>query len=179
MKRMIPILAVTLLLPLVVTACSVPDNSGASREAEATKTLFDQAAVAIGLPAVQNWTEKRQLKMLYELRDKAKLTTYSYYVDLNGKLHQVCPTTSVGFGMPFSAQYTSPRVLSSNRPVNRVFDAGTRQTWEAPQPEPNGLYMPDSTSATWVICLGEDGKKLNPVYVEPQIIVSLTPMKTQ
>lgn len=45
------------------------------------------------------------------------------------------------------------------------------------QPEPNGLYMPDSTSATWVICLGEDGD-LDPVYVEPQIIVSLTPMES-
>ena len=149
-----------------------PKSAGAERETAATNQLLDQAAVAVGVPAVMNFTEKRQLRMLYELRDQANLVTYSYYVDINGRKHKVCPETSVGFGMPFSAQFTAPSVDY----VSTLGGSGA-STVTRHQPEPNGLYMPDSTSATWVICLNESGD-LAPVYVEPAIIVSLTPMKS-
>lgn len=164
---------------LALGGCIPDDNSGANKEARATKQILDQAAVTVGVPAIKNFTEKRQLKMLYELRDNANLVTYSYFVDMTGNLHKVCPATSVGYGMPFSAQFTSPRNLQSNRPLRPDGDSSTLHIWEAPQPEPNGIYMPDSTSATWVICLSSDGKSLKPVYVEPQIIVSLEPMSDQ
>lgn len=148
-------------------------STGAQKETAATNQLLNQAATVVGVPGIINFTEKRQLKMLYELRDQADLVTYSYYVDIQGRLHKVCPSTSVGFGMPFSAQFTAPQV-----PVEvSTMGQGANPSGQKFQPEPNGLYMPDSTSATWVICLGEDGD-LDPVYVEPQIIVSLTPMES-
>lgn len=159
------IIAIFAIAALALTACNEKESSGAKRETEATKQLLDQASVAVGVPGIINFTEKRQLKMLYELRDQASLATYSYYVDIQGKRHKICPTTSVGYGMPFSAQFTAPS-------VDEWVHSGAKTVM---QPEPNGLYMPDSTSATWVICLSSDGE-LNPVYVEPQIIVSLTPM---
>lgn len=145
------------------------ESDGAKKETEATKRIMDQVAVVVGTPAIKNFTEKRQLKMLYELRDQANLATYTYYTDINGGLHKVCPTTSVGYGMPFSAQFTAPNV---DEPYGNQYGY---TTLSRNQPEPNGLYMPDSTSATWVICLGKDGS-LKPVYVEPSIIVSLEPM---
>lgn len=152
-------------------ACGFPqEGAGAKRETAATEQLLDAASTAVGVPAIQNFTEKRQLKMLYELRDQANLVTYSYYVDLSGKRHKICPTTSVGFGMPFSAQFTAPQRPSGHWSGNHYYNGQTFQ------PEPNGLYMPDNTTATWVICLGSDGKTLKPVYVEPQIIVSLESM---
>lgn len=166
------LVAATALVSLLLGACDMQYQSGAERETAATNQLLSQASTAVGIPAIQNFTEKRQLKMLYELRDQANLVTYSYYVDLQGKLHKICPSTSVGYGMPFSAQYTAPQ-----RPVwldRQVTSSANGQIF---QPEPNGLYMPDSTAATWVICLGKDGEKLKPVYVEPQIIVSLEPME--
>lgn len=152
---------------LLLSGCEGTADTGAKKETRATEQLLNQAATVVGMPGIINFTEKRQLKMLYELRDQANLVTYSYFVDMNGNLHKVCPSTSVGYGMPFSAQFTAPY----------------RQEWmyqgalETAQPEPNGLYMPDSTSATWVICLGGDGKSLKPVYVEPQVIVSLEPLQ--
>lgn len=161
-------------LTIALTACQ-EDNSGTNREARASKQNLDAASVAVGTPAIMNYSEKRLLKMLYELRDQSNLVTYSYFTDMNGNLHKICPSTSVGFGIPYSTQFTSPKSLSINRPLWPDGTSGQSQTWEAPQPEPNGLYMPDSTNATWVICLGDKGK-LNPVYVEPQVIVSLTPM---
>lgn len=151
----------------IVTGCQEGQSTGAQKETAATNKLLDQAATVVGVPGVINFTEKRQLKMLYELRDQADLATYSYYLDIQGRRHKVCPTTSVGFGMPFSAQFTAPSVDK---------DGYGEQVFTVHQPEPNGLYMPDSTSATWVICLGDDGE-LSPVYVEALIIVSLTPME--
>ncbi|MEQ8308067.1 MAG: hypothetical protein RIA09_16035 [Hoeflea sp.] len=151
---------------LALSACDPQQSIGEQRETEATKLLQDAASTAVGIPAIKNFTEKRQLKMLYELRDQADLVTYSYYVDLYGNLHEICPSTSVGYGMPFSAQFTAPEV-----PVHIGANGASGQRH---QPEPSGIYMPDSTSATWVICLGEDGE-LQPTYVEPQIIVRLTP----
>lgn len=171
MKPIPAMIIVAAALPLLA-ACD-EGSVGAQRETAATEQLLDQASTAVGVPAIQSFTEKRQLKMLYELRDRANLVTYSYYVDLNGRRHKICPTTSVGFGMPFSAQFTAPQ-----RP-GRVWRNHYRSEGQVFQPEPNGLYMPDSTSATWVICLGSDGKTLKPVYVEPQIIVSLEPMDDQ
>lgn len=152
---------------VLLSGCEPTKSTGAQRETAATNQLLDRASTVVGIPGITNFTEKKQLKMLYELRDDADLVTYSYYLDLNGNKHKVCPTTSVGYGMPFSAQFTAPS----------IDDRTSYGTKTIMQPEPNGLYMPDSTSATWVICLGGDGN-LKPVYVEPQIIVSLEPMET-
>lgn len=164
------LIALTMLVG--VAACNERvSSSGAQKETQATNQLLNQAATVVGVPAITSFTEKRQLKMLYELRDKADLATYSYYVDITGQRHKICPATSIGFGMPFSAQFTAPQI-----PIEvHTSGQGANPSGQKFQPEPNGLYMPDSTSATWVICLGADGE-LQPVYVEPQIIVSLTPM---
>jgi hypothetical protein len=148
-----------------LTACEPSKATGAKSETKATQQLMDQASVAVGMPGIRNFAEKRQLKMLYELRDNANLVTYSYFVDVAGNLHKICPGPSVGYGMPFSAQFTAPSVDTYSH---------NGATITTHQPEPNGLYMPDSTSATWVIC--QINGELKPVYVEPQIIVSLVPM---
>ena len=142
------------------------------REQLATAQLAAQASVQLGLPGVTNFTEKRQLKMLYELRDQANLVTYAYYLDLNGGKHKVCPTTAIGYGLPYATQYTNPlRVLGYNETQERGNIA-------LPQPEPNGLFMPSAAEGTWVICLAPDGKSLAPVYVEPRVIVSQFPIKS-
>lgn len=154
------------------------DNSGAGKEQAATKVLQDAAAQTVGLPAIVNFTEKRMMKMLYELRDAPNLVTYSYYLDINGGKHKVCPTTSVGYGIPFAAQFTAPKAPRVTYPLWPSGQAsGTGHTYEADQPEPNGLYMPSSSDATWIMCLKPDGKGIAPVYVEPKIMVSPFPLE--
>jgi hypothetical protein len=139
------------------------------RERQATEQLTGQASVQLGLPGITNFTEKRQLKMLYELRDSANLVTYAYYLDLNGGKHKICPATSVGYGLPYATQYSNPQ-------KDAFYTSGSSQHLAMPQAEPNGLYMPAAAEGTWVICLDPDGKKLDPVYVEPRVIVSPFPM---
>ena len=81
-------------------------------------------------------------------------------MDYEGRLWHVCD--SIGYGIPFSAQYSNPEVLHSE------YNHGMTGL---PQPEPNGLWPPTSTSATWVVCSSPDGEFV-PLYVEPSITVS-------
>jgi len=41
-----------------------------------------------------------------------------------------------------------------------------------PQADPNGLYMPQGLSATWLLMVDPKTKQARPVYVEPEIVVS-------
>ena len=146
--------------------------SAASRETQATLQLAEQASVTVGMPGIKNFAEKRQLKTIYELRDTANLVTYTYYLDLNGKRHKVCPTTSVGFGIPYATQYTQPKAIQRwylPKTPDYVTAWGNH---EADQPEPNGLFMPSSAEGSWVMCLDPEKKIARAVYSEPRLIVS-------
>lgn len=151
---------------LLLSAC---DETADQKDRRATEQLAQQAVNNVGWPGITNFTEKRQLKMLYELRDGANLVTYAYYLDLNGGKHKVCPTTAIGYGLPYATQYTNP-----NKMVGESYHAVTTIS----QPEPNGLFMPSTAEGTWVMCLAPDGKEIKPVYVEPRVIVSPFPMKS-
>jgi len=167
------------LLPILALAACKEDTSGSARESRATQQLSEQASVASGMPAIVNFSEKRQLKAIYELRDTANLVTYTYTIDMNGKRHKVCPTTSVGFGIPYSTQYTAPKAI---RIARALWYDGTQSTgahtYEADQPEPNGLYMPSSADGTWVLCLNPATKQIAPTYVEPRVVVYLFEMSS-
>ena len=169
--------SILMLLPLagLIAACS-PDTSGSARENRATLIAQEQASVVVGMPAIKNYTEKRQLKTIYELRDTANLVTYTYTIDMNGKRHSVCPTTSVGFGFPYATQFTAPKAPRIARAPYPDGNQGEWRTYEADQPEPNGLYMPASADGTWVICLNPINKELAPTYVEPRVAAYLFEM---
>jgi hypothetical protein len=77
-------------------------------------------------------------------------------MDINGKLHFLC--NSIGYGLSASVQYTNPMKYSNNG-------------GHLPQADPNGLFMPQGLSATYVLCVDKN-KKIRPVYSEPSLIVS-------
>jgi len=161
-----------MLLPALALAACSEDTSSAARETKATMTATDNISVAVGYPAVINGTEKRLLKMIYELRDDPKLVTYTYITDLNGKLHEVCKgTNSIGYPVPYATQYTAPKapvVRRSTYPAGFNYQ-GEWRTFEADQPEPNGLYMPTTAEGTWVVCLNPETKQIAPVYIEDRV----------
>jgi len=163
---------ILMLLPALALAACSEDTSSAARETKATMTATDNISVAVGYPAVINGTEKRLLKMIYELRDDPKLVTYTYITDLNGKLHEVCKgTNSIGYPVPYATQYTAPKapvVRRSTYPAGFNYQ-GEWRTFEADQPEPNGLYMPTTAEGTWVVCLNPETKQIAPVYIEDRV----------
>lgn len=142
---------------LLLIGCDHPSTDAIQREQ--TEKMVKEAAMKVGPPGIVNFTEKRFAKLIYELRDK-EVQTYSYFMDMNGKLHFLC--NSIGYGLPASVQYVNPQ----RRSDSRIYDSLI-----LPQPEPNGLFMPDNLSATYVLCTDEKGA-IKPVYSEPALIVS-------
>jgi len=151
---------------IALAACAAPEGRGAGSadklEAERTAKLQQEAVAQTGLPNITSFTEKKFAKLIYELRD-SEITTYSYFMDYTGSLHFLCE--SIGYGLPFSVQYVNPEKTWVRG--DAYYDVGGT----IPQPEPNGLFMPDGLSATWVLCSDGEGS-VRPIYSEPSLIVS-------
>lgn len=158
------------LLFIGVTGCSNVDKA-MQEQGEKTKSMAAEAQRQVGMPRIVNFTELKLLNWLFELRDTEGLKTYTYVRDYEGRLHHLC--NSIGYGMPFSAQRTSPEQPAVVNPGNTM---GGKQTFVLPQPEPNGMFPPTSSSATWVICISKDGKPA-PLYEESLITVSVFPLR--
>ena len=150
-----------LVLPLV----SCFEESSDTQMRRSTEESMKEANMQIGMPAIINFQERKLAKQIFELRDKEDLVTYAYIVNhMTGEL--VFIGRCIGFGLPYSVQYTSPM-------VNKY---GDHTEAPVPQADPNGLFMPDGLSATWLMMIDPKTGDPRPVYVEPQIIVSPFPL---
>lgn len=157
-----------LLLSLTLVSC-IEFRARTTDEIQKQKTekMVAESNRQLGLPNITKFTEKRFMKMIYELRDK-ETSTYSYFMDMSGKLHFLCE--SIGYGIPAAVQYVSPQKLAKA-------DCGQYcNETPMPQPEPNGMFMPDGLDATYVLCVDPKGN-LHPVYSEPKLIVSPFPLR--
>lgn len=163
----IVMLLVAIILPVFLTGC------GDAKEPKADETIQKQqeasmreAVAQTGLPAMKNFKEKKMLKMLYELRDQENLVCYAYLFNtMTGEVGQFLGKC-IGYGLPASTQYSNPeKVVHEN-----LYNGGSFGT--LPQAEPNGLFMPEGLSATWLMMIDPATKEPRPVYVEPMIIVS-------
>lgn len=143
------------------------------RQAAQTRQSLKEADKQVGMPDITRFTERKLARDILELRDK-EITTYTYIVNLEGKL--IFIGESIGYGLPYSVQYTNPgQLVDADKylGIRTIGDSGRVQI--LPQADPNGLFMPDGLSATWVMLKGPDGK-VHPVYVEPEIVVSPFPL---
>jgi hypothetical protein len=163
-------------LTLGTSRCN-PDQSADMKQAEATKKSMNEAQRQVGMPNIVNFQQRKMMKWIYELADKENLITYTYIKsDMTGKLIFIGKT--LGYGVPFSAQFTNPMRIwdqeSEGGASGKMNDAGELQV--IPNPDPNGLYMPTSSSATWVILIDPKDGQPRPIYVEPEIVVSPIPL---
>ena len=145
------------------TGCIENAPNADRRQAEETKKRLLDADKQIGMPDIVNFTERKLARDILELRDQESLSTYTYLVSLDGKL--VFLGNSIGYGLPYSVQFTNPEVEVFRTRANGGF--GT-----LPQADPNGLFMPSGLSATWILLVDPESGEARPVYVEPQIVVS-------
>ena len=156
MKKII-ILLVSLMF--VMVSCGEPSSDSIQREQ--TEKLLKEANAQIGMPSITRFKEKKDLKALYELRDKEDLICYAYIVNkMTGK--PIFFGKCIGYGLPYSVQFSNPE--------KRIRYSGGGG-YLMPQAEPNGLFMPEGLSATWLMMVTKKGE-VKPVYVEPEIIVS-------
>jgi hypothetical protein len=151
------ILSILLLLCFGLTSCDLSSTVD-EKETSQQEKMLKEGSRESGMPAINNFSERKILKALYELRD-AQHVTYTYTQSLDGKFHFLC--NSIGYPMPYSAQLTNPSKIGYS-------PGGTPVV--LPQAEPNGIFAPPSSDATWVMCSSK--KDLVPVYVEQKVIAS-------
>lgn len=157
MKKLFLILIAIILM--VVVGCDV--ESSTSKEREQTELVMDQMMNEVGMPDIQNFYEKKLAKEIFELRDDSELVCYAYTVNLDGQFVYI--GRCMGYGLPYSVQYTNPDKIS------RIHTGGDYHVIS--QPDPNGLYMPDGLSATWVMLINEKTGDREIMYFEPYLAV--------
>ena len=150
---------------LLAVTVGCDSSSADTEQAKATAQALREAHAQIGMPAIRNFQERKLAKMIFELRDKADLVTYAYIVNrMEGRL--VFLGKCIGFGLPYSVQYTNPMKAKRNYGEMVV----------TPQADPNGLFMPTGLSATWLMMIDPKTNEPRPIYVEPEIVVSPFPL---
>jgi hypothetical protein len=160
MKRInVIFMAIVVLLGVMIAGCNF-DTAEEAQQKQTEETL-KEINTEIGFPNISNFQQKKLMKMIYELCDKEDLICYAYLKsDYSGEL--VFLGKCIGYGVPFSAQYTNPMKTNGNY----------HDSTALPQADPNGLYMPTSSSATWLMMIDPKTNEPRPVYIEPEILVS-------
>ena len=160
MNAMMKLAAMIVVANVIVWFLFVANKSTYDQLQHDQQEVLLQAATATGMPAIVNFTERKMLKRILEIRDQA-INTTTYIVDMNGHPHKICD--SVGYGFPYSTQFTNP----SQNPSKDVVIS---------QAEPNGLFSSPTSEGTWISCVDPVSKNMQVVYVEPRVIVSPFPL---
>jgi hypothetical protein len=148
----------------VVVGCQKPPSSDQIQQAQQERIL-QEGTSQIGMPAIKNFRERKLLKTILEMRDQDGLVTYTYIVDIAGKL--VFLGESVGYGIPYATQFTNPQKITNASHVSGAYHYEVLS-----QADPNGLFSPASADGTWVLLKDPHGKEVRPVLIEPRIVVS-------
>lgn len=165
MKRVFCIV-LTMLITMLFVACTLNESTSDQVQREQTERMLDEAQRQIGMPNITNFQQRKMMKWIFELADDESLITYTYIkADMSGNL--VFVGKSLGYGVPFSAQFTNPE--------KRIYQT-QGGTVTLPQADPNGLFMPTSSSATWVIMIDPATGEPRPQYWEPELVISPFPL---
>jgi len=167
-KIFIMIVIIVAIIMTMMSGCYVEPSSSVDLEQQKeTEKIMKEVSTQIGMPDITHFYEKKVLKELYELRDDSDLICYWYTKNtMTGKW--VYEGQCIGYGIPYSTQFSNPEKFSDNN-----YDLG--DSWGGvvmPQAEPNGLFVAEGMSATWVINIDPETGKLMPDYVEQEIRVS-------
>lgn len=152
-----------------LTGC-LTDKSQNTKDLQHTRAQQSQYAKSQPVPSY-DWSLERHLIIeLYNARN-LKAATHSVWRGDFSTIEGDC--ASIGFGIPFDTSLTNPLVAT------RVSQSGLKVSGaltSVEQPEPNGIFASKNTSATWVMCAGENGA-MEPIYIEAKVTVYPYPVK--
>ena len=161
---------ILLVLAFGLMGCWVNNTSDAVQQRQQEEILKEGSA-QVGMPAIKNFRERKMLKDILELRDQDGLMTYTYlYNEMTGKLVYFGET--IGYGIPYATQYTSPA-------KDIYYGTASSVHFQMPQADPNGLFTPAAAEGTWLLMKDPNSNKVSPVYVEPRVIVSPFKLKAE
>ena len=167
------LLLVVMLVMSVGLFSGCVDVSTEDRQTEATRQLMKEVNNQIGMPNITEFYEKKMAKEIFELRDNSKLITYAYTQNLDGRFTYI--GQCIGFGLPYSTQYTNPMQYTGvSTPTIAAGETG-RRSWDyqvMPQADPNGLFTPTGLAATWLMIINTETGEREIMYTEPSIVVT-------
>ena len=168
--------AIIVVACIVLCGCNSSQSSSDRQLALQTEQSMKEANAQIGMPAIKNFQERKLAKMIFELRDQENYVCHAYLVNqMTGQVGQYLGKC-LGYGLPYSVQYTNPmKIVEGDKELGYDLVGVSDYMQVLPQQDPNGLFMPEGLSATWLMLLDENGEA-RPVYVEPEIIVSPFPL---
>ncbi len=145
-----------------LSGCNDRSPSADQIQAAAQERILQEGTAQTGMPAITNFRERKTLKMIYELRDKENLATYTYIIaQQSGRPTLLC--SSIGFAISDATGYTNPL---------RIHERNTNMGYAImPQAEPNGLFTPETSNTNWVICVDSKGNP-TPTQVQGDILVT-------
>jgi hypothetical protein len=155
---------------LFLAGCEDVKPSSDKVQREQQEAIAMQATMSVGMPAIVNFSEKRLLKDIFELRDKM-VPTYTYLVGEQAGIigEKICD--SLGYGIPYATQFTNPQKIAAQ--AHQVGYA------VLPQADPNGLFSPAQADGTWVMCKVPGSDKIMPQFIEPKIITLTFPKEAR
>lgn len=160
MKKFLVLLVV---VSALLAACGNIQTNSANIEHTQQETGIKAIIQNQPVPDLGGWSFERHIVIqTYIARNKGTIATFSYLMTLDGKVIEICP--SIGYPIPYSTQLTNPMQISEN----------WQEGWYAHEagvignPEPNGLYPPESAAATFVNCVNPDGS-VTPTYFEQDV----------
>lgn len=154
---------------LLLAGCYEDTNPAATRQADATRKAMDSADREIGMPRIANYAQRKLLKNAYEDMDQTTLV-YVYVQALDGRF--VCLGQAVGYGVSLGTQFTAPTYPQRIRVGDVEGNGGVSDIYEQAQPEPNGLFMPESGAATIVNLIDPATGKARTSLIEPNVVTS-------
>lgn len=180
-------LSLLFIVPLIIAAVGCMGNvtqSNDSKIAEQQEIQQAEGDAQVPPPSIVNWNEKRMLKLIQEKRDQAKLPTWTYTKNMDGKYTFVCE--SIGYGIPYNTRANNPmhyEYMTTRTGVNNAGSGGGgyytdnqgHTVWGehaiVPQAEPNGLFIPDDAKGTWNLCKDPRTGKPDVTYQEEDVSV--------
>jgi len=137
------------LMALMITSCEESKKQNSDKDLQLkTETALQEANRQVGMPAIINFQEKKNLKWIYELCDQENLICHAYlFNEMKGEVGQYLGEC-IGYGIPYSTQFSNPDKFIDD--PNGDYSAGSVVI---PQAEPNGVFKPEGMSATWLIMI--------------------------
>jgi hypothetical protein len=170
------------LVPVLVGCNYTTHQSNDSKIAQQQEQQQAEGDAQVPPPSIVNWNEKRMAKLIQEKRDTPDLATWTYTKNMDGKYTFVCE--SVGYGLPYNTRANNPVHYEFLTTRTGAVYSGSGQYYQddqgnrvwgdhavVPQPEPNGLFIPDDAKGTWNLCKDPKTGKPDVTYQEEDIAV--------
>lgn len=149
-RRVIPAAVAAGGLALGLAACSHAPNAQQTEQQQQTQDL-QSLEQSQPLPHF-NYSQERQALIVAESAAAAGTQTTSFFFN-QGVQDPVSQCLSIGMGVPDSASLSNPQQIA---PVSGKYGGGTQVIG---QEDPDGVYVPESSTGTWVNCVNPQGQE--------------------